>query len=162
MDDYERSEPFGGNPAAAIDFARSILAQAGYRVDNTDSGIVAEHEGGFIRSQSGNPLYGASPIRVTVSGGRLSVTAGFGGVDKVKGFIVKLLLGLAVGLGGGLGLLFALLFDQQWPILLGAGLGGGIPLLQLPIHWLIVPAVIRRRAVSGLDTLVHNLRSAGR
>ncbi|MEW8486479.1 MAG: hypothetical protein AB2705_14960, partial [Candidatus Thiodiazotropha sp.] len=128
----------------------------------TESSISAEHEGGFIRTQSGNAIYGASPIKVSVSGNRLYISAGYDGIEKAKKFIVKLLVGLAVLLGLGMGIPFAFLFEEKWPLLLAVGLGVGIPLIQLPIHLYVTPAIMKKRAEKALDTLIHNITMLAR
>ncbi|MEW8326861.1 MAG: hypothetical protein AB2659_08515 [Candidatus Thiodiazotropha sp.] len=156
--DYERSEIFSGEPGKAVEMAQAMFVQSGYKItDTTESSISAKHEGGFIRTQSGNAIYGASPIKVSVSGNRLYVSAGYEGIEKAKKFITKLLVGLAVLLGLGMGIPFAFLFEEKWPLLLAVGLGVGIPLIQLPIHLYVTPMIMRKRAVKALDTLIHNI-----
>ncbi|MEW8430301.1 MAG: hypothetical protein G8D61_11350, partial [gamma proteobacterium symbiont of Ctena orbiculata] len=93
----------------------------------------------------------------SVSGNRLYVSAGYDGIEKAKKFIVKLLVGLAILLGLGMGIPFAILFEEKWPLLLALGLGVGIPLIQLPIHLYVTPMIMRKRAVKALDTLIHNI-----
>jgi hypothetical protein len=155
---YERSESFTGEPSKAIEMAQAMFVQSGYKiVDLSESAISVEHQGGFIRTQSGNTIYGASPIQISVSGNRLDVRAGYDGIEKAKGFITKLLVGLAALLGLGMGIPFAFLFEERWPLLLALGLGIGIPLIQLPIHLYVTPMIMRKRADKALDTLIHNI-----
>ncbi|MBT2991189.1 MAG: hypothetical protein B6D72_05095 [gamma proteobacterium symbiont of Ctena orbiculata] len=160
---YERSEIFTGAPGKAIEMAQAMFVQSGYKItDISESAISAEHEGGFVRTQSGNAMYGASPIRFSISEGRLNVSAGFDGIEKAKRFITRLLVGLAILLGLGMGIPFALLFEEKWPLLLALGLGVGIPLIQLPIHLYVTPAIMRKRAEKALDTLIHNITKLAR
>jgi hypothetical protein len=155
---YERSENFTGEPSKAIEMAQAMFVQSGYTImDVSESSISVEHQGGFIRTQSGNTIYGASPIRVSISGGRLNVSAGYDGIEKAKRFITKLLVGLAFILGLGMGIPFAFLFEERWPLLLALALGIGIPLIQLPIHLYVTPMIMRKRAEKALDTLIHNI-----
>ena len=156
--EYEQTVAFTGDPAKAIEIAKVAFVQSGYKITElSGASISAEHQGGFVKSASSNPLYGASPIRVSVSGGRLVVGARFEGIEKVKRYIVKLLVGLGLLLGFGLGVPFALLFEERGPMLLGFGLGFGIPAIQLPIHFYVTPVIMRKRATHGLDTLCHNI-----
>ena len=140
-----------------------MFVQNGYEiVDISDSTISVEHKGGFIRTQSGNAIYGASPIKVSVSGNRLYVSAGYEGIGKAKQFITRLLIGLAIVLALGMGIPFAILFEERWPLLLALGLGVGIPLIQLPIHLYVTPVIMRKRADKALDTLIHNITMLAR
>ena len=52
---------------------------------------------------------------------------------------------------------FAFIFEERWPMILGIGLGFGIPLIQLPIHLFITPLIMKKRASKALDTLIHNI-----
>ncbi|MES9944410.1 MAG: hypothetical protein ABW080_05590 [Candidatus Thiodiazotropha sp.] len=155
---YERSENFTGEPKRAIEMAQAVFIQSGYKIlDVSDSGITAKHEGGFVKTQSGNAIYGASPITLSVSENRLNVSAGYDGIEKAKKFITRLLIGLAIVLALGMGIPFAILFEERWPLLLALGLGVGIPLIQLPIHLYVTPLIMRKRADKALDTLIHNI-----
>ncbi|MEW8631879.1 MAG: hypothetical protein AB2591_17930, partial [Candidatus Thiodiazotropha sp.] len=87
---------------------------------------------------------------------------GYEGIEKAKKFITKLLVGLAVLLGLGMGIPFAFLFEEKWPLLLAVGLGVGIPLIQLPIHLYVTPAIMKKRAEKALDTLIHNITMLAR
>ncbi|MEW8338039.1 MAG: hypothetical protein AB2596_20685, partial [Candidatus Thiodiazotropha sp.] len=159
----ERSEIFSGEPGKAVEMAQAMFVQSGYKITEiSKSAITAEHEGGFVRTQSGNAIYGASPIKVSVSGNRLYISAGYEGIEKAKKFITKLLVGLAVLLGLGMGIPFAFLFEEKWPLLLAVGLGVGIPLIQLPIHLYVTPAIMKKRAEKALDTLIHNITMLAR
>lgn len=64
---------------------------------------------------------------------------------------------MALLLGFGMGVPFAFIFEERWPIILGIGLGVGIPLLQLPIHLFVTPRIMKKRASHALDTLLHNI-----
>lgn len=154
---YEKSVDFEGDPKKVIKLAQSMFVQSGYRInDISDTQISAEHEGGFTRSMSGNTMYGASPVTITITDNRLVVIALYEGVDKVKKFLLRLLLGLAFVLGAGLGLTFGIVFEERWPMVFGIGLGAGIPLIQLPIHLFVTPKIIKKRASRALDTFIHN------
>lgn len=155
---YEKSVDFAGDPKKVIELAQSMFVQSGYRIiDISNTKISAEHEGGFTKSMSGNTMYGASPVTITISDNRLVVSARYEGIEKLKKFLLKLLLGLAFLLGIGLALPFALIFEERWPMMLGIGLGFGIPLIQLPIHLIITPKIMEKRASKALDTLIHNV-----
>jgi hypothetical protein len=155
---YEREEKFSGDPGKAIEMAQAVFVQSGYMItEHSESTISAKHEGGFVKTQSGNAIYGASPIRIDVTRDRLNVSAGYEGIEKAKRFITKLLVILALTLGLGIGIPFAFLFEEPWPMLLAVGLGVGIPLLQLPIHLYLTPMIMRKRADKALDTLIHNI-----
>ena len=56
---------------------------------------------------SSNTMYGASPVTITISANRLIVSARYEGIEKLKKYILKVLLGLALLLGIGLTLPFA-------------------------------------------------------
>jgi hypothetical protein len=155
---YEKSVDFTGDPKKVIELAQSMFVQSGYRITNvSDTRISAEHEGGFTRTMSGHTMYGASPVTITISANRLVVSAKYEGIVKLKKYILKLLLGLAFLLGIGLALPFALIFEERWPMILGIGLGFGIPLVQLPIHLIVTPKIMQNRASKALDTLIHNV-----
>ena len=154
---YEKSVNFVGDPKKVIELAQSMFVQSGYRIiDVSDTEISAKHEGGFTKSVSGDPIYGASPVTMTISANRLVVSAEYEGIEKVKKYILRFLLGLAFVLGIGLGLPFGLIFEERWPMMLGFGLGFGIPLIQLPIHLFITPKIMEKRASKALDTFIHN------
>ena len=134
-----------------------MFVQSGYKItDISDSKISAEHTGGFTKSASGNTIYGASPVTITISDNRLVVIALFEGIEKVKKFLLKLLLGLAFILGVVFALTFGLIFEEREPMMLGIGLGFGIPLIQLPIHLFVTPKIMKKRASRALDTFIHN------
>lgn len=155
---YEKSVDFTGDPKKVIELAQSMFVQSGYRItDVSNTKISAEHEGGFTKTMSGNTMYGASPVTITISANRLMVSARYEGIEKLKKYILKLLLGLAFLLGIGLTLPFALIFKERWPVMLGLGLGFGIPLIQLPIHLIVMPKIMKMRASKALDTLIHNI-----
>ena len=87
--DYEKSVELTGDPRKAIELAQTTLVQSGYKIlDLSDTSISARHEGGFARTQSGSPMYAASPITVTVSNHRLVATAQFEGIRKVRKFVL--------------------------------------------------------------------------
>ena len=155
---YRREIPFSGDACKAIDLATSTLVHAGYRItDAAEDSVTGEHVGGLMRTQSGQAIYGASPITVELRAGRLLVTARYDGIAKVRRFLVRLLVGLATFLGLGLGIGFALAFEEAWPVALGVGLGTGIPLIQLPIHLGVTLSLVRTRATQALDTLGDNI-----
>lgn len=156
--DYERNVDFTGEPKKAIEVARTMFIQSEYKIiDVSETSISAKHEGGFLKTQSGNTIYGASPVTVAVMDNRLIVSARYDGIKKVKKFLLYLLVGMAVVLGLGLGLPFAVIFEDTWPMILGFGLGIGIPLIQLPLHLFVTPLIMKKRAEKALDTLIHNI-----
>ena len=157
--EYEKSVGFVGDAKKAVELAQAVFIQSGYKiVDVSDTGISAKHEGGFIRSMSGNAMYGASPITVTVADNHVTVSANYEGIDKVKKFLLCLFLSMALLLGLGMGVPFAFIFEERWPMILGIGLGVGIPLFQLPIQLFVTPMIMRKRASHALDTLLHNIK----
>ncbi len=161
--DYEKSVPFSGNAQKAMEMAQAAFIQAGYRItEASDTSVSGQHEGGFMRSQSGNTIYGASPVTVRITDNNLFVGANYEGIEKIKKFLIRLMVGMALLLGPGLAIPFAFVFDDKWPALFGLALGSGIPLLQLPIHLLITPWIIKKRATQALDTLVHNITMLAR
>ena len=160
---YEKSVSFAGDPKKVIELAQSMFVQSGYRIINvSDTEVSAAHEGGFTKSMSGNPMYGASPVTITISANRLVVSAGYEGIEKVKKFILKFLVGFAFIMGFGLGVPFGLMSEERWPMMLGFGLGFGIPLIQLPIHLFITPKIMEKRASKALDTFIHNATTLAR
>jgi len=163
MSDYFKSTTYTGNPEKAIEIARNQFVQAGYKITNvSDSEVSARQDGSFTRSMSGNTLYGASPVTVSVTGNQLIVRAGFEGLEKLKQFLLKLILGLALALGLGMGIPFALVFQEKKAVIFALALGVGIPLIQLPFHLILTPRIMKKRAVHALDTLGHNLEVLGR
>jgi len=155
---YRRVVPFSGNPVKARELAQAAFVQSGYRItDVSDSSITAEHAGGFLRTQSSRAIYGASPITVDVGAGQLRVTARYEGIERMRVFLIRLLLGLAVFLGLVLGITFAAVLDEAWPVILGVGLGVGVPLIQLPVHLGVTLRIMRARASLALDTLTDNI-----
>lgn len=154
---YEKSVDFAGDYKKIIELAQSMFVKSGYRIiDVSNTKISAEHEGGFTKSISGDTIYGASPVTITISDKRLVVSAVYEGIEKAKKFLLRLFLGLAFGLGIGFALLFGFIFEERWPMMLGIGLGFGIPLIQLPIHLFVTPKMMEKRASNALDTFIHN------
>jgi hypothetical protein len=161
--DYKRQVDFEGDPKRAIEVAQTIFLQSGYEItDISDTSISAEHKGGFLRTQSGNTIYGASPIIVAVRLYRLIVSAEYEGIEKAMRFIFWVLLGLAVFLGVLLGIIFGVLFDDEKIVWMAVGLGVGIPLVQLPIHLFVTPRIMKKRADAALDTMIHNITKVAR
>lgn len=161
--DYRRTVPFEGDAGKALEAARTILAQSGYRITRrTENEVVAEHAGSFTKTHSGGTMYGASPLGIAIDNGNLTLRASFAGVEKLRSFLVKLLLGLGLFLGLSFFALFSLVFEEKWPALLGLLFGFGVPIIQLPIHLFLTPRITRQRAVAALDTLAHNLPVMGR
>ncbi|MFZ5573181.1 MAG: hypothetical protein ACOZF0_22490 [Thermodesulfobacteriota bacterium] len=155
---YEKTVALTGDGRRELEFAKTALAHAGHKlVRVTDTVVTAEQSGLFFSTTKGLAISGVSPITVTVADGRLTVRAGYEGLEKWKQFLIRFLVSLAVILGGGMGGLFAIVFEERWPMLLGIALGAGIPLLQLPIHLAITPFLLRRRAEKALDTFLHNI-----
>jgi hypothetical protein len=153
----ERSVEFSGDPKKVIDLAQSMFIQTGYKVtDISDSRISAEHIGGFTKSVSGNSVYGASPVTISISDNRLTVKASYEGIEKTKKYLLKLILGLALILGTGFGVGFGFVFEEKWPMVFGIVLGFGIPLIQLPIHLFVTPKIMKIRALRALDTFIEN------
>jgi len=160
---YRREVAISGDPRRAIELVQTALVQSGYRItDASDDCVTGAHAGGFVKTQSGQAIHGASPITATVQVGVLRVSAGYGGVERTRRFLVRLLVGLGIGLGGGLGLLFLLIFEERWPALLGLALGAGVPLLQIPVHTSWTLRIMRSRTALALDTLVENIRTLTR
>jgi len=155
---YEKTVEFSGVPEKVIEIAQSMFVQSGYRIISvSDTSISAKHEGGFVRSMSGNAIYGTSPVTVTVEDKHININADYEGVDKVKKFLLQLFLGLAFFLGIFFGVLFGFIFEEKWPMMLGIGLGLGIPLIQLPIHMVFTPGIMKKRASKALDTFIQNI-----
>jgi len=158
MTEYRKELALSGDPAAVLSHAKAWLAGLGYRITaSSETTVAAERPAGLLWSTSAQPIFGASPIGIETRFGRLTVSAGFSGIESLRRFLVRLLVGLAVTLGAVLGVTFSLVFDETWPALLGVGLGVGIPLLQLPVHLLMTVPILRRRAVQSLDVLTENL-----
>jgi hypothetical protein len=156
--DYEKSVDFAGNVRQALSLAEMAFVQAGYRIlDSTDTRVSARYDGGFVGMRYCSPMCSASPITISVAGRRLIVTARYEGIAKVRKFLVRFLVGLALLLALTLGGTFSYFYPGTQKVLLGVGLGLGIPLIQLPIHVLLTPAIMKQRAIQALDTLVHNM-----
>ncbi len=103
-------------------------------------------------------MWVASPVTIDVSDRNITVTADYEGLARMRKFIIRLLGGLALLLALGLGIPFAFVFGpNRFPLFLALGLGLGIPLLQLPIHLFVTPALLKHGAARALDTLVHNM-----
>lgn len=160
--EYTKMIDFNGDPEKALGLARATLTQAGFIFeDNSETGFTAKGARGMVRSQSGSPLYGASPVRIAIDNHQLIVEAGFEGARSMRKLLMYLLVILGLSLGIVLGVVFHLVFDEVWPVYLGVGLGVGVPIIQLPIHALVVPRLLKRRAAHGLDTLMHNMSMIG-
>jgi len=157
MAEYRGDAVFDGDVKRALDVAARMLAQMGYRIKALGpSKLQAEHPG-LLQRSTGQAMLLASPIRVTASLGRLQIEADFDGIAKLRRFLIRFLLGLGALLALVLGVSFAIIFDERWPVFLGVGLGAGIPLLQLPIHLLLTLRLIRERAIRDLETFLGNL-----
>jgi hypothetical protein len=156
--EYRKSVSFHGDPDKALETAQSTFIQLGYRIEKKSQRTLrAVHPGGMIRSGSGAPIFGASPITVSADNNHLVINAEFGGVQQMRRFITRLMVGLAVFLGLGLGITFALTFEDRWPLYLALGLGVGMPLIELPIFHVTILKIVRKRAEQALDTLCENI-----
>jgi hypothetical protein len=157
--EYERTVDFTGDRRKALEIAQAALVQAGYRIEEaSDRRISARYGGSFLGRNRGNPLWVASPITIEVSDRNITVTADYEGLAKMRKFIIWFLGGLALMLALGLGIPFAIVFGlNRFPLFLALGLGVGIPLIQLPIHLFVTPAIMRYFAAHALDRLVHNM-----
>jgi hypothetical protein len=154
--EFSKTVAFTGDPKKALEIAQVTFIQAGYKIDRAIGGrMTARHVGGFVQSQSGSGIYGASPVTVQVADGQLSITADYEGVEKARRFLWKLFAGLTAIFVVVMAIPFALLFPGKlkWLALLPLA----VVVVQMPIHFLVTPRVMKRRANAALDTLMQNI-----
>jgi hypothetical protein len=94
---HEYSVPFNGNPADALDVARTALLALGFEIA-LDSDRELHAEGPGMHSNQQPALVGASSIRFLVTESSVSVVARLGGVATMKTFVYLFPPGLVASL----------------------------------------------------------------
>jgi hypothetical protein len=150
--DHQASVPFGGDPAKALETARSVLATNGFKVNpQGENGITAEGPG--MKSTRQNPLLGMTRAQITVRQSSIDLEAELGGVRFMQQFIIFFPPGLILFLA----LIFALLpMEGEAPSRMW---------LFMILPWIVIGPLIaktmKRSTVKAIDTLLHNMsRSA--
>jgi Flp pilus assembly protein TadB len=148
---YETSIPYSKDPQDALAFARSILAQTGFRIVSLENRCL-EALGPGLQSTRQNALRGASRVRILIYDETIHLSAELGGVIWMRNFL------------------------YLFPPLLGVFLIAVFALLGLPgrAFWIVLAALspwlvlsplisraVKRSTLEALDTLLQNLRFGG-
>lgn len=161
--DYEKSVEFGGDPARALEVARDVFVQKGFRiVELSDSGFEVTGGRGIVTRF--NPLDGASRVRMTVIGRELLLQVNLGRIRQ-KWYLHFMILYLPISSL----LYFATLMIFYWEI--GRSRSSNLFLVELILPWpfilpwlYIIPfatRIKRRRTLQALETLLHNAAMIG-
>lgn len=167
MHTYSTSAKFIGSTDSVLSNALAILTVNGFLIVNRDTNS-ADLTGPGLNSTRQNPLLGASRIHLEIAEQQIRLDAELGGVKSMQNFIMR----FPIGLGLGLGLLFAVgggtLFGQLFGV--GFGMPGfvgwkwlllamGIPLLSVSPWLFLSPKMsegIATRTQDALSALVRN------
>src|SRR4051812_4941775 len=147
---YEKSIPFNGNPSKAIEFALTTLTGVGFRIDSRSSSAV-DLTGPGMNSSHGNPLSGASRLRLELAGSNVSARAELGAGDRLMRMVMWLLVFLETG-----AVISILVFvpGKLTPRKFGISLLPVLPwVVLLPLIWNLT----RRRTIRGIDALLNNM-----
>jgi hypothetical protein len=149
---YETSIPYSQDPQDALQLARSVLAQAGFRIESLDNRCL-EALGPGLQNNRQNALRGASRLRILIYDETIHLFAELDGVVRMRNFLYL----FPPALGGFLMLVFFL-----------AGLPTGICCLSILgaiSPWLFLSPLIargiRKGTLEALDTLLQNMRFGG-
>jgi len=153
---YNKTVKFSGDRRKAIESARSFFMQAGYRIEHaTEDAIVARRDAGFSSFRYSGGIDGASPVVLRFNGDQLTVNAEYGGIERTRRFILKLLLLLSLFFLVVLVIPFAVFFPGKFKLL--ALLPVLIMALQAPFQIWVTIKIMKRRTDSALDNLTHNI-----
>ena len=114
---YCKTVFFTGDPRKAREIVQAAMLKTGYKLTPTATGLIACHEGGFVLSQSGLEIYGASPITMDMASGQITLSAEYEGVRKATQFMWKTFAGLGAIFILGMGLPFAFMFPGRFKFL---------------------------------------------
>lgn len=147
--DYRKTIVFAGKCPGVIETARSVFVNNNFKIESlSDTEIIAEGPGMYGTKQ--NPLVGATRVHIIVKPGRIDLLAELGGVRRLRNFVFFFPPALALVLS------ITFLFLPMAP---SAAL---IPWLAVS-PWLFlspfVARLIKNRAISALDTLLHNMKT---
>lgn len=155
--DYTKTVPIAGDGRKVLDQARNTLIQQGFDVTPI-SAQRFEARGEKLLRNNHNPFHGVSRADFMIAGGMLTVDAAFGGVRRLRNFLIIFPPALALALA----VTFTLVGNfagQPWymPFLLA---------LAPSVPWFIITPLMvysfRRKVIRTLDTLLENLRGVGR
>ena len=153
---YEKSEPFSGSPAKAIDFVAVLLASSGFRIEERSDTTLRAKGSWFLTSTTKNNMFGVSMLKLQATGGLLRAEAT---IDAAKRLLQLL------------GLILSIVFVATTTVFLFVPMrnhhGELLPtdqrleILLLPyIPWLVlgplVAWIFRSRARKTVDNLLHN------
>ena len=156
---YSASLPFRGNADKAFGLAESALTALGFRLTERTPGSV-ELVGPGMNSTRQSALVGASRIRISGGRSELAVEADLGGVEWMSRFVTLFPIGLVLGLGVVLSVVFSAVFGPGIWIFAVAGAVGGNALLWLVLGPMMARG-IRARTNRALDTLLANMIVVG-
>lgn len=150
--DYDRQITIKGDVDKALELSLQNFVNAGFRIVSHDASGHELDSDGPINSRQ-NPLAMISRVLVQRSGNDIRLRASFGGVRKLKQFMVLLI--------GGLAIVFVILFGVLFA---GSGSGFRLWMVILPLApWVfLIPLMNRlfaRRVTRTLDTLLDNLQA---
>ena len=143
--DHEYEIPFSGDPAVALEVARTALLGQGFEIVDQSSGELRA-TGPGMNSTNQPPLCGASEITFLVGTSAIVARARLGGVRKMKMFLWLF--------PPGLGLIVAVSFKlfgvpRSW-----------IPLLAVA-PWLVLSPIlsswIEKRTTKAVDSLARSM-----
>lgn len=150
---FERMIESAGEPGEAMDLARTVLVEKGYRLSNSGSDQIEGVRGGML-SKGQDPLLGASQIAIRAQGSHIRITAELGGVKKTLIFMVLFIAGMAAFFLVLFGSLPGPFSDEmgEWGTLMVLA-----PLLPWPFLMPFLAWFMKRRTESALDTFTENL-----
>ncbi len=156
---YASSLPFRGNKDKAFGLADTVLTAVGFRL--TDRAVDSrEWVGPGMNSTRENALRGASRVRVSDAGGERAVVADLGGVAWLSRLITVLPIGIVLGVGVVLAVVFSLLLGPGfWLAIVAAVVVANTAL------WLLLGPLIagrfRARTTRTLDALLAKMVAVG-
>jgi hypothetical protein len=160
---YEKTVPFHGDGAKALEAAIAPLTSLGFRIVDK-SATAVEFQGPGMNSTRESALLGATRIRVIARSHELALEAELGGVEFMSRFVRWFPLALSVGIFVVLSLVFAIAWGNRigaiwiWPLAAAVGVNVAV--------WLLLSPLLSRRMVArsclALDALLGNLAIAGR
>lgn len=148
---YETSIPYSQDPQDALQLARSVLAQAGFRIESLDNRCL-EALGPGLQNNRQNALRGASRLRILIYDETIHLFAELDGVVRMRNFLY-----LFPPVLGGILILVFLLVGLPW--------GACWTVLGAISPWLFLSPLIarnvRKNTLEALDTLLQNMRFGG-
>ncbi|MHC4944430.1 MAG: hypothetical protein ACYTG7_15550 [Planctomycetota bacterium] len=150
--DHQASIRFSGDPAKALETARSVLALNGFKVSSQGEGTILA-EGPGLKSTRQNPLLGMTRAQITVRQSSIDLEAELGGVRFMQRFIVIFPPALVLFLA----LVFYLVpMKGETPSYLW---------LYMILPWIVIGPLIakimKRSTVKAIETLLHNMSASG-